>query len=224
MFYNDYYGLSNIPEMLVTGFGVYTTSALICLIVGVLAVILGVVLFFTVLRRKNEGKFTGAKGRIYDFLNVNKFYTEDIIRLLYVITVCVVTLVGLAQIVLGGFFSGLFLIVLGNVIARVSYECLLMFFVLVRKTVAIDKKLAGIEKFYGDDFSDGCCDADADDTGFADEDDSADNADFDGFGNDDEAEDENPCSGCAANSCAGCAAVSCEERSENSENPEASEE
>lgn len=201
MFYNDYYGLSNIPEMLVTGFGVYTTSALICLIVGVLAVILGVVLFFTVLRRKNEGKFTGAKGKLYDFLNVNKFYTEDIIRLLYVITVCVVTLVGLTQIVLGGFFSGLFLIVLGNVIARVSYECLLMFFVLVRKTVAIDKKLAGIEKFYGDDFADGCCDADdsenLDDTGFA------------GFDDDDE--EESPCSGCAANSCAGCAEANSEE-------------
>ncbi len=201
MFYNDYYGLSNIPEMLVTGFGVYTTSALICLIVGVLAVILGVVLFFTVLRRKNEGKFTGAKGKLYDFLNVNKFYTEDIIRLLYVITVCVVTLVGLTQIVLGGFFSGLFLIVLGNVIARVSYECLLMFFVLVRKTVAIDKKLAGIEKFYGDDFADGCCDADdsenSDDTGFA------------GFDDDDE--EESPCSGCAANSCAGCAEANSEE-------------
>ena len=201
MFYNDYYGLSNIPEMLVTGFGVYTTSALICLIVGVLAVILGVVLFFTVLRRKNEGKFTGAKGKLYDFLNVNKFYTEDIIRLLYVITVCVVTLVGLTQIVLGGFFSGLFLIVLGNVIARVSYECLLMFFVLVRKTVAIDKKLAGIEKFYGDDFADGCCVADdsenLDDTGFA------------GFDDDDE--EESPCSGCAANSCAGCAEANSEE-------------
>lgn len=201
MFYNDYYGLSNIPEMLVTGFGVYTTSALICLIVGLLAVILGVVLFFTVLRRKNEGKFTGAKGKLYDFLNVNKFYTEDIIRLLYVITVCVVTLVGLTQIVLGGFFSGLFLIVLGNVIARVSYECLLMFFVLVRKTVAIDKKLAGIEKFYGDDFADGCCDADdsenSDDTGFA------------GFDDDDEK--ESPCSGCAANSCAGCAEANSEE-------------
>lgn len=217
MFYNDYYGLSNIPEMLVSGFGVYTTSALICLIVGVLAVILGVVLFFTVLQRKNEGKFTGVKGKLYDFLNVNKFYTEDIIRLFYVITVCVVTLVGLTKIVLGGFFSGLFLIVLGNIITRVSYECLLMFFVLVRKTVAIDKKLAGIEKFYGDDFSDGCCGADADDAGFGDDADNSD-ADFDGFGDDDE--EESPCSGCTAGSCAGCAtAAGCE--SDNSQEPEA---
>ena len=204
MFYNDYYGLSNIPEMLVSGFGVYTTSALICLIVGVLAVILGVVLFFTVLQRKNEGKFTGTKGKLYNFLNVNKFYTEDIIRLFYVITVCVVTLVGLTKIVLGGFFSGLFLIVLGNIIARVSYECLLMFFVLVRKTVAIDKKLAGIEKFYGDDFADGCCGADADDACFGDEADDINDACFGDCAQDE----ESTCSGCTASSCAGCASDS----------------
>lgn len=204
MYYNDYYGLSNIPEMLVGGFGVYTTSALVCLIVGVLAVILGVVLFFTVLQRKNEGKFTGVKGKLYDFLNVNRFYTEDIIRLFYVITVCVVTLVGLTKIVLGGFFSGLFLIVLGNIIARVSYECLLMFFVLVRKTVAIDKKLAGIEKFYGDDFADGCCGTDADDACFGDEADDINDACFGDCAQDE----ESTCSGCTASSCAGCASDS----------------
>ncbi len=204
MYYNDYYGFSNIPEMLVGGFGVYTTSALVCLIVGVLAVILGVVLFFTVLQRKNEGKFTGVKGKLYDFLNVNRFYTEDIIRLFYVITVCVVTLVGLTKIVLGGFFSGLFLIVLGNIIARVSYECLLMFFVLVRKTVAIDKKLAGIEKFYGDDFADGCCGADADDACFGDEADDINDACFGDCAQDE----ESTCSGCTASSCAGCASDS----------------
>lgn len=204
MYYNDYYGLSNIPEMLVRSFGVYTTSALVCLIVGVLAVILGVVLFFTVLQRKNEGKFTGVKGKLYDFLNVNRFYTEDIIRLFYVITVCVVTLVGLTKIVLGGFFSGLFLIVLGNIIARVSYECLLMFFVLVRKTVAIDKKLAGIEKFYGDDFADGCCGADEDDACFGDEADDINDACFGDCAQDE----ESTCSGCTASSCAGCASDS----------------
>lgn len=207
MYYNDYYGISNIPDMLVGVFGVYTSSALVCLIVGLLAVILGVVLFFTVLHRKNEGKFTGAKGKLYDFLNVNKFYTEDIIRLLYVITVCVVTLVGLTKIILGGFFSGLFLIVLGNVIARVSYECLLMFFVLVRKTVAIDKKLAGIEKFYGDDFADGCCGSAADDTDFDDDAGDSDGADFNGFDD----EDLSPCSGCTANSCAGCVEANSQE-------------
>ena len=101
-------------------------------------------------------------------------------------------------------FLGLFLIVLGNIIARVSYECLLMFFVLVRKTVAIDKKLAGIEKFYGDDFADGCCGADADDACFGDEADDINDACFGDCAQDE----ESTCSGCTASSCAGCASDS----------------
>lgn len=126
-------------------------------VVAILAVILGIVLFFTMLRTKNENKYSGFKAKLYHFLNVNKFYTEDIVRLLYVITVCVLTLVGLAQIVMGSFLTGILFVVVGNVAARVSYECLLMFFVLVRKTVAIDKRLSNIESFYSDDFDDGAC-------------------------------------------------------------------
>lgn len=150
------------------GYGYYDTiggyssayAPIVYAVVAILAVILGIVLFFTMLRKKNENKYSGFKAKVYHFLNVNKFYTEDIIRLLYVITVCVLTLVGLAQIVMGSFLTGILFIVVGNIAARVSYECLLMFFVLVRKTVAIDRKLAKIEKFYGDDFDDVDCSED----------------------------------------------------------------
>ena len=135
----------------------YSYRPIVYAVVAVIAVILGVVLFFTMLRKKNEKKYTGVKAKIYHFLNVNKFYTEDIIRLLYVVTVCVLTLLGLTQIVLGSFLSGILILVAGNVAARVSYECLLMFFILVRKTVAIDRKLTHIEKFYGDDFDEPDC-------------------------------------------------------------------
>lgn len=139
--------------------GGYTSSyaPIVYVVVAILAVILGIVLFCTMLRKKNENKYTGSKAKIYHFLNVNKFYTEDIVRLLYVITVCVLTLVGLAQIVMGSFLTGILFLLVGNVAARISYECLLMFFVLVRKTVAIDKRLSNIESFYSDDFDDGVC-------------------------------------------------------------------
>lgn len=135
----------------------YSYRPIVYAVVAVIAVILGVVLFFTMLRKKNEKKYTGVKAKIYHFLNVNKFYTEDIIRLLYVVTVCVLTLLGLTQIVLGSFVSGILILVAGNVAARVAYECLLMFFILVRKTVTIDRKLSRIEKFYGDDFDEADC-------------------------------------------------------------------
>ena len=46
-----------------------------------LAVVLSIVLYFTFLNKKNEGKYKGAKGKIYNFLSFNKFYTEDIMKL-----------------------------------------------------------------------------------------------------------------------------------------------
>lgn len=151
----DYYGYGMYNAM------AYTYESIAYVIAVVLAIVLATVLFFTMLRRENEKKFTGAKAKIYHFLNVNKFYAEDIIRFLYVLTVCVLTLLGLARIIMGSFLSGLLVAVVGNIAARISYECMLMFFVLVRKTVSIDKRLSKIEKFYGDDFDSGSsCDPD----------------------------------------------------------------
>lgn len=142
----DYYGYGMYNTML------YSYKMSVYIAVAILAIVIATVLFFTMLRKENEKKFTGFKARMYHFLNVNRFYVEDIIRFLYVLTVCVLTLLGLAQIVMGSFLSGLLVAVVGNIVARVSYECMLMFFVLVRKTVTIDKRLSKIEKFYGDDF------------------------------------------------------------------------
>ena len=37
------------------------------------AVILGIVMYFTFLRKENEDKYTGWKKTVYDFFNFNKF-------------------------------------------------------------------------------------------------------------------------------------------------------
>lgn len=138
--------------------GMYSFKPIVCLVAALAAALLGAVLYFTFLQKKNEGRFTGFKARVYNFLNVNKFYAEDIIKLLYVMTACVLTAVGIVLIVMGSFLAGILAAIVGNVAARITYECILMFFVLVRKTVAVDRRLAGIEKFYTDDFDDMQCD------------------------------------------------------------------
>lgn len=139
--------------------GMYSFKPIVCLVAALAAALLGAVLYFTFLQKKNEGRFTGFKARVYNFLNVNKFYAEDIIKLLYVMTACVLTAVGFALIVMGSFLAGILAAIAGNVAARITYELILMFFVLVRKTVAVDRRLAGIEKFYADDFDDMQCEA-----------------------------------------------------------------
>ena len=121
-------------------------------VAAVLAVILGIVLFFTFLKKNNEGKFSGVKGKIYNALTFNRFYAENIIKFLYVIAACVITAVGIVYIVLGTFISGICIIMIGNVVLRVSVELLLMFIILCRKTVSVDRRLSKIEAFYGDQY------------------------------------------------------------------------
>ena len=120
------------------------------------AVILGIVLYFTFLKKENEDKFTGWKKTVYDFFCFNKFYTEDIIKLVYVMTTAALVVIGVFML----FFdlaTGLILLVLGNVGLRVSYELIMMFVILCRKTVSIDRKLDKVVAFYGDDFDEGGC-------------------------------------------------------------------
>ena len=52
----------------------YNYSGIAGAVIAILvAIILGVVLYFTFLNKKNEGKYTGTPGKIYNFLNFNKF-------------------------------------------------------------------------------------------------------------------------------------------------------
>ena len=118
------------------------------------AVVLGIILNFTFLKKSNEGRFTGFWGRVYDLLSINRFHTEDITKLLSVITFLMITFLGIYMIFTGSIVGGIILIVLGNLLARVCYELIMMFAILTRKTVSMDRRLAGIQKFYSDDMDD----------------------------------------------------------------------
>lgn len=89
---------------------------------------------------------------MYNFLNFNRFYAENLVRLLYVIAVCVLVLVGIALMLLGLdahasaiFWMGAGLLVLGNLAARICCELVMMFIILCRKTVSVDRRLSKME-------------------------------------------------------------------------------
>lgn len=134
----------------------YANTAVILMVAIVLAIVLGIVLFFTFLKKNNEGKFSGFKGNLYNVLTFNRFYTENIIKFLYVIAACVITVAGLVYIVLGSFLAGACTILIGNVALRISTELVLMFIILCRKTVSVDKRLSKIENFYEDQCGEEC--------------------------------------------------------------------
>ena len=59
---------------------------------AILAVIGGIVLYFTFLSKKNEGKFTGFLGWMYDFLTFKKMMIENLLKILYLIAAIFITL------------------------------------------------------------------------------------------------------------------------------------
>ena len=112
------------------------------IISAVVALIGGIVLYFTFLKSKNEGRFKGFLGWLYDFLTFRKMMLEALLRICYLILVIFVTLAGFAA---GNLLVCLLTIILGNLAIRIVYEFALIMLVICRNTSEISRKLNGKE-------------------------------------------------------------------------------
>lgn len=70
----------------------FAASGIWTIVSVILAIIGGIVLYFTFLSKKNEGKFTGFLGWLYDFLTFKKMMIENVLKILYIIVALFVTL------------------------------------------------------------------------------------------------------------------------------------
>lgn len=120
------------------------SSAIWTIIAAILAVIGGIVLYFTFLSKKNEGKFTGFLGWMYDFLTFKKMMIENLLKILYLIAALFITL-GSFALISTSFIAFLMTLVFGNIAARIVYELFLVTLVICRNTTDINKKLGNKE-------------------------------------------------------------------------------
>ena len=116
------------------------TGTLIWLIVSaVLAIIGGIVLYFTFLSKKNDGKFKGFLGWLHDFLTFKKMFIENLLKVTYLVLTIFVTLFSFGA---GSFLAFIIVLLLGNLIIRVFYEASLVLLIICRNTTEINKNLA----------------------------------------------------------------------------------
>lgn len=120
---------------------------MVCLIIAIIGAL---VLFFTFMGKKNEGKFHGFLGWMYEFLHFKKLLAESVLKVLYLITAADFTLSALAFLIFGNGFEfsvriGVFfiLLILGNVLTRLVYEFALVVLIICRNTTEINKKMDG---------------------------------------------------------------------------------
>lgn len=118
----------------------FVASGIWTIVSVILAIIGGIVLYFTFLSKKNEGKFTGFLGWLYDFLTFKKMMIENVLKILYIIVALFVTLSSSGLISIS-FLAFLLTLVIGNVLTRVIYELLLVKLVICKNTTEINKKL-----------------------------------------------------------------------------------
>jgi hypothetical protein len=110
----------------------------------------GLVAFFTFLSKRNENTFSGFLRKLYDFLNFKTLLAETLLRILYLVCACIVTLSAFAtlfQLAGYGFGSALLafilILVVGNAILRLLYEFLLVQLIICRNSTEINAKLGG---------------------------------------------------------------------------------
>lgn len=104
----------------------------------ILAIVGGILIYFLFLSKKNEGKFKGFLGWLYDFLSFKKMFLETLLKVTYLIFAIYITLYSFVLIGTS-FLLFLLVLILGNVIARVVYEFALILLVICRNTTEIAK-------------------------------------------------------------------------------------
>lgn len=141
--YSSYSGLGSSRSSMNSLLGASSASAdnsVWIIISAVIAVIGGIVLYFTFLAKKNEGKFTGFLGWMYDFLTFKKMVIENILKIIYLIAASFITLASFA-VISRSFLSFILVLVIGNLVTRIMYELFLVVLIICRNTTDISKKL-----------------------------------------------------------------------------------
>ena len=124
------YGVASLNSAI--GSSVWIIVSLILAIVG------GILIYFLFLSKKNEGKFTGFLGWVYDFLSIKKMFLETLLKITYLIVALYVTLSSFALIGVN-FLLFLATLLLGNLLVRIGYEFSLILLVICRNTTEIAK-------------------------------------------------------------------------------------
>lgn len=124
-----------------SSYGIASAGNQIWAIVSVIiAIVGGIALYFTFLAKKNEGKFTGFWGWMYDFLTFKKMVIENILKICYLIVAIFITLSSFS-VISASFLAFLLYLVIGNLIARIAYELFLVVLIICRNTTEMNKKM-----------------------------------------------------------------------------------
>ncbi len=115
--------------------GTWSIVALIIAIIG------GIVLYFTVFSEKNKSKYNGFMAKLYNFVKFKELIITGLLRVLYLIIALYITLSSFALIG-QSFLAFIIMLVVGNLILRIVFEYLLVLLGIYENTheIAVNTK------------------------------------------------------------------------------------
>ena len=135
-----YSSLTNSSSSLTRAANSADTLGVWMIISLVVAVVGGIALYFTFLSKKNDGKFNGFLGWLYDTLTFRNMVVEMLLKIFYLVLAIFITLYSLGLIAVNILLCLGFLI-FGNLFVRIAYELVLISIINCRNTTEINKKL-----------------------------------------------------------------------------------
>ena len=134
--YSDFYEPTTLPTSTVD-----STWLTISFVIAILGGIAAYILFIS---KKNDNNNQFVRW-LHDFLNFKTFFLDIALKVLYAITAIYITLGSFSfiRISVATFFL---VLILGNIIARIAYEMLLLIVTLVNNTTEINEKMGNLPK------------------------------------------------------------------------------
>lgn len=133
--YNYDYFDSVSTSSSINQYGTWSIVALIIAIIG------GIVLYFTVFSEKNKSKYNGFMAKLYNFVKFKELIITGLLRVLYLIIALYITLSSFALIG-QSFLAFIIMLVVGNLILRIVFEYLLVLLGIYENTheIAVNTK------------------------------------------------------------------------------------
>ena len=122
------------------GAGMGTGAMIWTIVSAILALIGGIVLYFTVFADKKEGKYKGFMAWLYNFVKFKKLYITVILKVTYMVGAIFLTLYSFALIGTS-FLAFLGTLLLGNLFLRLVYEGALVILSIHENVVDINSKM-----------------------------------------------------------------------------------
>lgn len=128
----------------------YLIALAVCLFISL---IVGIVIYFAFLGKRNENKFRGAARSLYDFLSFKKLVSGEILKIVYIVMTVFNTLASFCFIIFNiannylisavYCFNGIIVV---NILLRIVYELIMMRVIICKNTTDIKEKLDAIDE------------------------------------------------------------------------------